>query len=101
MMFLRSHGIDMMGGPGAVPARPKPPSIITTVKQQAGQQVDETTSITNLEKMIPQPSPVDGPARPRVVVIGADKGGVGKTTVSRVFTDYLHGKRVSPTVYDT
>jgi len=40
-------------------------------------------------------------ASPSIIIVGADKGGVGKTTVSRTLVDYLATKRVEPTVYDT
>jgi hypothetical protein len=63
--------------------------------------MDDTTQLTNLDKMLPAASPVDSANKPAVIVIGADKGGVGKTTVSRSFDDYLQSKRVGRTVYDT
>jgi cellulose biosynthesis protein BcsQ len=34
--------------------------------------------------------------KPTVIIIGADKGGVGKTTVARTLLDYL-GKHKVPT----
>jgi glutaredoxin-related protein len=38
---------------------------------------------------------------PTVVLVGADKGGVGKTTVSRVFIDYLRSKSIDFRAFDT
>lgn len=40
------------------------------------------------------------PALPLVIMVGADKGGVGKTTVSRVVDDYLQRRRVNRKVFD-
>ena len=38
---------------------------------------------------------------PTLILIGADKGGVGKTTVARAFLDYLKERGVRPSVFDT
>src|SRR5215471_14381329 len=38
--------------------------------------------------------------RPTVLVVGADKGGVGKTTVTRTLLDYLDSKNVSARAFD-
>ncbi|SHG92645.1 hypothetical protein [Bradyrhizobium erythrophlei] len=38
---------------------------------------------------------------PHVVIIGADKGGVGKTTVSRTFMDYFQSHGISVRARDT
>ena len=40
-------------------------------------------------------------ARPAVVVVGADKGGVGKTTVSRTLLDYFSAHSVPTRAFDT
>ena len=40
-------------------------------------------------------------SRPAFVLIGADKGGVGKTTVSRTFIDYLRKNRIQVRAFDT
>ena len=40
-------------------------------------------------------------AKPTVVVVGADKGGVGKTTVSRTLLDYLSAQHVPIRAFDT
>ncbi len=40
-------------------------------------------------------------AKPAVVLIGADKGGVGKTTVSRTLLDYFTDKQVRARAFDT
>jgi len=34
-------------------------------------------------------------AKPAVIVVGADKGGVGKTTVSRTVLDYFSANKVT------
>jgi hypothetical protein len=39
--------------------------------------------------------------KPTVIVIGADKGGVGKTTVARTLIDYLRKHEVPTRVFDT
>lgn len=40
-------------------------------------------------------------AKPVVIVVGADKGGVGKTTVSRTLLDYLDANNISARAFDT
>src|SRR4029450_2603960 len=40
-------------------------------------------------------------AKPAVVVVGADKGGVGKTTVSRTLLDYFAANNVLTRAFDT
>jgi hypothetical protein len=39
--------------------------------------------------------------KPAVILVGADKGGVGKTTVARALADYLTGKNVLTRAFDT
>jgi hypothetical protein len=38
---------------------------------------------------------------PLIIMVGADKGGVGKTTVARAVDDYLRGRRASKKVFDS
>jgi hypothetical protein len=38
---------------------------------------------------------------PAVIVVGADKGGVGKTTVSRTLLDYFAANNVATRAFDT
>src|SRR5258706_6056245 len=40
-------------------------------------------------------------AKPVVVLVGADKGGVGKTTVSRSLLDYLAARKIPTRAFDT
>jgi hypothetical protein len=40
-------------------------------------------------------------AKPTVIVVGADKGGVGKTTVSRTLLDYFTANNVETRAFDT
>src|ERR1700676_1600295 len=40
-------------------------------------------------------------AKPVVIVVGADKGGVGKTTVSRTLLDYFSRHNVPTRAFDT
>ena len=40
-------------------------------------------------------------AKPVVIVVGADKGGVGKTTVSRTLLDYFIAHNVPTRAFDT
>jgi hypothetical protein len=42
-----------------------------------------------------------GSVTPLVIMVGADKGGVGKTTVARALVDYLAHRRAGPKVFDT
>ena len=39
--------------------------------------------------------------QPAVILVGADKGGVGKTTVSRVLLDYLASHNIQARAFDT
>ncbi len=39
--------------------------------------------------------------RPTVIIIGADKGGVGKTTVTRTLLDYLAARHIPRRAFDT
>ena len=40
-------------------------------------------------------------AKPAVILVGADKGGVGKTTVSRALLDYLIAHNIPVRAFDT
>lgn len=40
-------------------------------------------------------------AKPAVIVVGADKGGVGKTTVSRTVLDYFNANNIPTRAFDT
>src|SRR5580765_7176513 len=40
-------------------------------------------------------------AKPAVVLVGADKGGVGKTTVSRALLDYFIAHNIATRAFDT
>jgi hypothetical protein len=40
-------------------------------------------------------------AKPAVILVGSDKGGVGKTTVTRTLLDYYEAKKVPIRAYDT
>jgi hypothetical protein len=40
-------------------------------------------------------------AKPAVIVVGADKGGVGKTTVARTLLDYFSANNVTTRAFDT
>ena len=39
--------------------------------------------------------------KPAVILVGADKGGVGKTTVSRALLDYLAANNILARAFDT
>ena len=39
--------------------------------------------------------------KPVVIVVGADKGGVGKTTVSRTLLDYFSANNIPTRAFDT
>jgi MinD superfamily P-loop ATPase len=38
---------------------------------------------------------------PQVIIVGADKGGVGKTTISRILMDYFRHQSVTFRGFDT
>jgi CO dehydrogenase nickel-insertion accessory protein CooC1 len=38
---------------------------------------------------------------PLIIIVGADKGGVGKTMIARALLDFLEDKGVRPSVFDT
>src|SRR5208283_4426973 len=40
-------------------------------------------------------------AKPAIIVVGADKGGVGKTTVARTLLDYFTAHHVPTRAFDT
>jgi hypothetical protein len=40
-------------------------------------------------------------AKPTVILVGADKGGVGKTTISRTLLDYFAARRIPVRAFDT
>ena len=40
-------------------------------------------------------------AKPAVILVGADKGGVGKTTVSRALLDYFIAHNIPTRAFDT
>src|SRR5436853_5713764 len=40
-------------------------------------------------------------AKPAVIIVGADKGGVGKTTVARTLLDYFTARGVPTRAFDT
>jgi hypothetical protein len=39
--------------------------------------------------------------KPAVIIVGADKGGVGKTTVSRTLLDYFNARKIPTRAFDT
>ena len=39
--------------------------------------------------------------KPTLIMVGADKGGVGKTTISRAILDFLARKNVLARAFDT
>ena len=40
-------------------------------------------------------------ATPAIILVGSDKGGVGKTTVTRTLLDYFQSKKIATHAYDT
>src|SRR5215471_3842820 len=43
----------------------------------------------------------DDMAKPAVILVGADKGGVGKTTVSRTLLDFFASRKIATRAFDT
>lgn len=39
--------------------------------------------------------------KPTLILVGADKGGVGKTTISRALLDYVARKNIMARAFDT
>ena len=61
----------------------------------------DTPAIDKLRTIVPPtPSPFVKRRKPVVIVIGSDKGGVGKTTIGRVFDDWLQEKSIGRRVFD-
>src|SRR5918997_99802 len=65
-------------------------------------------ALTRWERRVPTPpvTPDPNPARtprmnPTLVVVGADKGGVGKTTMSRLLLDYMASRGTPARAFDT
>jgi hypothetical protein len=44
---------------------------------------------------------MDHMSKPAVIIVGADKGGVGKTTVTRTLLDYFNARKVATRAFDT
>src|SRR3979490_3600766 len=40
-------------------------------------------------------------SKPAVIIVGADKGGVGKTTITRTLLDYFSARKVPTRAFDT
>src|ERR1700746_1859144 len=40
-------------------------------------------------------------AKPAVILVGADKGGVGKTTIARTLLDYFASRKIATRAFDT
>src|SRR5690349_17288784 len=40
-------------------------------------------------------------SKPAVIIVGADKGGVGKTTVTRTLLDYFNARKIPTRAFDT
>ena len=38
---------------------------------------------------------------PELIIVGADKGGVGKTTITRLLVDYFRERNIEPNLFDT
>lgn len=49
----------------------------------------------------PAAAPAASHARPTVIVVGADKGGVGKTTIARAILDFLSLNNIHARAFDT
>jgi hypothetical protein len=44
---------------------------------------------------------MDHMSKPAVIIVGADKGGVGKTTVTRTVLDYFNARKIPTRAFDT
>src|SRR3954465_3787300 len=57
-----------------------------------------------LQPILPHQLPRRGSVtmeKPAAILIGADKGGVGKTTIARTFLDYLATRQIAARAFDT
>jgi len=54
-----------------------------------------------LPEAAPPPEKVERKMKPAVIIVGADKGGVGKTTISRALLDYLSANHIRTRAFDT
>ena len=57
--------------------------------------------LTPAGSVLEAPGPVERGRRPTVILVGADKGGVGKTTVARILSDYLMDRGIPLRAFDT
>lgn len=71
---------------------------IKTTREAPSKRAAELRRETRAES--PPPAPAS-PARPTVIVVGADKGGVGKTTISRAILDFLALNSIHARAFDT
>jgi hypothetical protein len=92
-----------------------PPQVEDDLKQDAPVEIDQPYVEEDLKEdhqvEIDQPrvepdSPIEPKekrlmAKPTVVIVGADKGGVGKTTVARTVLDYFKAHGVDAKAFDT
>jgi hypothetical protein len=59
-------------------------------------------NFTTLQSVNPHPENKELPMKkPLVILIGADRGGVGKTTCSRALADYLHARGANAKLFDS
>ncbi len=72
--------------------------MLTTAEKKAP---EKTTTHTMAKSSADKSSADKSTTRPAVILVGADKGGVGKTTITRTLLDYLAAKQIPRRAFDT
>jgi hypothetical protein len=75
--------------------------MLTTAEKTSDKTKEKTASDTMAKSPADKSAAERSAARPAVILVGADKGGVGKTTITRTLLDYLAAKQVPRRAFDT
>jgi hypothetical protein len=82
---------------------PTPADAEPAEPQPAERQMTErkATEKKSSEKKTSEKKPAEKKMKPAVIIVGADKGGVGKTTIARALLDYLATHQLEARAFDT